>query len=253
MKKVSWKFNDSIESLLANNNELNINLSLESRDKIFDSSISFFSSDISNIDSLKLLRFLSIDEINHYNSIESDGQKRKFLDSNICSKYSIANLSKYQNLEDIEIYRGIFGQPYVIFQQYPKFDISIANKIIDSKNIACAIAFDKKFPMAIDLENLDNKNAKEIKTQLTNFEIDNFIKSDQDLILLWSVKEAISKITMSGLYADFKIYEISEMIKKDDHIECYFKYFSQYKTHYKIIDKMLLTIIYHKDYSILHI
>ena len=130
MKKVSWKFNDSIESLLANNNELNINLSLESRDKIFDSSISFFSSDISNIDSLKLLRFLSIDEINHYNSIESDGQKRKFLDSNICSKYSIANLSKYQNLEDIEIYRGIFGQPYVIFQQYPKFDISIANKII---------------------------------------------------------------------------------------------------------------------------
>jgi hypothetical protein len=90
LKKVSWKFNDSIESLLANNNELNINLSLESRDKIFDSSISFFSSDISNIDSLKLLRFLSIDEINHYNSIESDGQKRKFLDSNICSKYSIA-------------------------------------------------------------------------------------------------------------------------------------------------------------------
>lgn len=247
-----WNFNESLEKLLINNDFVNLDLILNNKNNNFSANIGFFSSDLSNLPDNQLLKYLSKDEFEDYKNLKNDFLRKKFLNSNICAKYAISQIIKIDNLSQITIKRGIFGQPYIICNNLQNFDISIANKIINNKNISCAIIFKKKFPMAIDLENINNSNLQQITSQMTMFEIINFAKNDQNLIYLWSAKEAISKVTLCGLYADFKIFEISKMIKNDYYIECYFKNFSQYKSYSKIINNILITIICHKDYNILN-
>lgn len=252
MQKISWNFNQSLEKLLTNNNFVNLDFFLKNNKNHFPANVIFFSSDLFGLTYSKLLKDLSKDEIKDYNNLESDFFKKKYLDSNISAKYAISQIAKITDLSKIVIKRGIFGQPYIIYHNRLHFAISMANKIINGNNISCAIAFEKQFPMAIDLEDLNNKNSNHITSQMTNFEIENFGTSNQDLIRMWSAKEAISKITLCGLNANFKIFEISQLIQYKNYIEYYFKNFSQYKAHSKIMDNILITVIYHKDYNILN-
>tara|TARA_Y100000389_G_scaffold38141_1_gene32460 strand:- start:28742 stop:29503 length:762 start_codon:yes stop_codon:yes gene_type:complete len=250
LQRISWGFNQSLTKLLINNKFVNLDLILNNKNNNFAANIAFCSSDLFGVTKSQLLKYLSKDEIKDYNNLENDFLKKKYLDSNVCAKYAISQIAKIDDLSKIKIHRGIFGQPYIIAAKTQKFVISIANKVINGNNITCAIAFEQQFPMAIDLENMDNKNSSHIVSQMTNFEIENFGVSHQDLIRIWSAKEALSKVTLCGLNANFKIFEISQIIQCNNYIEYYFKNFSQYKAHSKVIDSILITIIYHKNYNI---
>lgn len=238
---------DSLKSSLSKNKIVRLNLDLQYKDQIFPNIVTFFNSKIANFNERDLLNYLSFQELQYCNKLESDFRKNDYIQNNICSKYAISYLSDHTNLKEIEIFRNISGKPYIIAPRAPNLDITIASKKLDNYNISSAIAFDKKFPLAIDLEYLKNDDIDHILSQLSDFEIRNFVNQEINLILLWSAKEALSKIIGSGFYADLKIFEILNIIKKDDQIICYFKYFSQYQSISYIVDDFLITILCFKD------
>lgn len=234
---------NSIIQLIEQKKIINIDLTFDYENVNYYNCLCFFNSNIANFGQKELLKFFTQDELQYYNKNNLNNS----LDNKICAKYAIGNLSNESNddnnLNKINIIKGIFGQPIAIYKKYPQFDISISDKIIDFNNISCAIAFDKKFPLSIDLESLDNNNANQIASQLTNSEINQFVNCKADLISLWSAKEAASKMTQSGFYSDFKIYEICNMVKEQNYIIYYFKYFSHYKAICYLFKDFLFTII----------
>jgi phosphopantetheinyl transferase len=87
--------------------------------------------------------------------------------------------------------------------------------------------------MGIDIEKVQVDKCRVMECQMTLRE-KNMIKEvsfsyDRLLTLLWTVKEALSKILRTGLTTPFHIFEINRIESKSDHSICFFENFGQYK------------------------
>ena len=185
-------------------------------------------------------KFLSQAEKQEFNSLANiENRKRSFLLGRLAAKKSIMALTKIKNIKEIQISWGVNNQPIVTCQNYPNLQISISH----SQNITMAIAFDKNYPMAIDIEKFTSAKNHSVKSQLTRYELSNFDKYPNSALILWTMKEAISKLLKTRLGADFRFYEISQIIKKSDHIEGYFKAFPQYKVFSYVIGDLIYSLI----------
>ncbi|MDA9817658.1 4'-phosphopantetheinyl transferase superfamily protein [Flavobacteriaceae bacterium] len=190
---------------------------------------------IKNID-----KFLAQAEKNDFANLPNiESRKRSFLLGRLSAKKAIMALTKIENIQNIQISWGTKRQPIVTCQNYPNVEISISH----SQDITMAIAFDKNCPMSIDIEKFTSAKNQSVKSQLTKHELCNFDKSTIDSLLLWTMKEALSKLLKTGLGVDFRFYEISQIFKKSNHIEGYFSNFPQYKVLSYVIGDLIYSLI----------
>lgn len=141
-------------------------------------------------------------------------------------------LTKYFNEPDprrIFIKPGIFQQPII---EYPSFNLPQVS-IAHTDCLAACLVFPLEHPMAIDIELISASAKEHIASQLTASEIKLFATAREDessfYTRLWTIKEALSKVTKTGLMTPLAIYEIDYIDYFNNYTVSFFKNFSQYK------------------------
>jgi len=177
-----------------------------------------------------------------HNAYISIANKNLFVQPAHIVKYCACKLSNQINPSEIVLEKGIFNQPLINCNK-PLVQISISHFDI----IYGCLAFFEHFPMAIDIEGIDNVKAQSVKSQLTEFEIKNFELNSINLTALWTAKEAVSKVCRSGLFSDFKIFGVSKMARENNIIYCNFENFSHLQSVSYVLEHLVVTIVFAKD------
>ncbi len=179
-------------------------------------------------------------DILHKNEIEQledmsyRRRRHSFLLGRYAAKLALAKYFGESDLSSIEVKRGVFSQPIVCHFKGPA-QIGISH----ADDHGAAVAFPEDHPMGIDIETIDLDRIGAINEWLSDTEQES-IQCNETLkelgaFMLWSSKEAISKVLKTGLTTPFSVYEISKIdLESHSHEEqfrfvSHFKNFAQYK------------------------
>ncbi len=192
----------------------------------------------------EIVGFLHPQERKYYETLKFEKKIKSYLIGRFTAKKAIALLVNNNNLNEILIQSGIFTQPVIAYRSYPNIQVSIGH----SDDFGAAIAFPERHPMGIDIERIHFEQNEAIERNTTESEIQLIKRQpypyDTMLTLLWTVKEAISKVLKTGLMTPFKIYEIEKIELYPDYILCFYKNFAQYKTISFFIGNYICSIVY---------
>lgn len=175
-------------------------------------------------------QYLSEYEIEIYNSIKYKKRKKDYLAGRYIAKKVLSRYLQEQDLTKITIKWGVFNQPLLVYPEKnpPKFSLS------HTCTHSVCLVFPQEHPMGIDIEPNTYSNYQSIETLLTEKEklLIRGIPEDIGVFytLLWTIKEALSKVLQTGLTVPVEIYEIAEIQKIGRYYVSTFKNFMQYKT-----------------------
>ena len=173
--------------------------------------------------------FLHAREEAYFKTLVAERRQISYLLGRYVAKKAVGKCFHEQNLSKIEISSGIFQQPIVCYTSQENIQVSIAH----SQQWGAALAFPEAHPMAIDLETVDPQTDAHLWPQITSQEkrlVENLeLTQSKSLILLWTIKEALSKVLKTGLMTDFHVYELSTIRANGGCFESIFKHFTQYR------------------------
>jgi 4'-phosphopantetheinyl transferase len=147
------------------------------------------------------------------------------------AKNALASLVGEEDYRSISIERGIFGQPIVRHQPSIGYDISISH----NHRQAVAIAFDAGHPMGIDIEEFEpalyETLLKAVPDEETRFWDRRSENPNPELLLvLWTVKEALSKALRCGMMTPASVLAIESLDRSGScRYQSVFRNFGQYK------------------------
>jgi 4'-phosphopantetheinyl transferase len=147
------------------------------------------------------------------------------------AKNALASLVGEEDYRSISIERGIFGQPIVRHQPSIGYDISISH----NRRQAVAIAFDAGHPMGIDIEEFEpalyETLLKAVPGEETRFWDRRSENPNPELLLvLWTVKEALSKALRCGMMTPTSVLAIESLDRSGScRYQSVFRNFGQYK------------------------
>jgi len=195
------------------------------------------------------LEYLHPKEYKYYSTLQHDKRRHSYLLGRYCSKHALGKLIGLQQSNEIFIDSGVFNQPIVTSMLPNNIQVSISH----CDNAGVAIAFHESHPMAIDIErtDIDRSMAFNIDQLMTYNElklISSFINDENlRMVILWSIKEALSKVIKCGLTIPLELLEINHCRKESTDLIVEFKNFLQYKCIIKMIDKYVCTIVLPKN------
>lgn len=188
-------------------------------------------------------RILHPNELAQYERFPVLRRKTSFLLGRYVAKQALAVLLRECVSANIEIAPGVFTQPIVKFPTPEPVGVSITH----AGELACALAFPQMHPMAIDVEQLDPNSLEAMKSQILAEELrPEALPQLSELLrctLIWTAKEALSKVLKCGMMCPFSIFETVELRQ---HASCYvgyFRNFGQYKFHTWVLKDHVLTIV----------
>jgi len=175
-----------------------------------------------------VIQHLHIQESDYYHTLKFEKRIRSYLLGRFVAKQAVSVLTGEERLTNFYIQSGIFTQPIVVSDQK-----NIQVSITHCDDFGAAIAFPEAHPMGIDIEMVNPSKTDVLTSQMTGAE-EKIIRSSTlpyeiGCTLLWTAKEALSKIFKTGLTTPFELFEISKMEIYDKYITCYYKNFAQYK------------------------
>ena len=193
--------------------------------------------DLNNINT-----YLHKEEIEKYLSLKVDAVKQRFCLGRYCGKRAIALINKTFKPNEILITNGLFGEPVV--KNLPGIQCSITHR----HTSGAALSFSNELMMGIDLENIDDEQVQNIRTQLTEKELELKKKSDLNekafCFLLWTSKESLAKTIRTGFTVPMELFEIENLIKTGKEMNIVYKYFKQFTTKCFITDTLSISITY---------
>lgn len=164
----------------------------------------------------------SVEEICHCRTMTVEKQA-SFINGRYVAKHCLQHIFPTQNLPDILIDNGIFGQPMIVN------DAELNLSISHTGESSCCIIFPRAHPMGIDIQQINEENNQAIQSQLTPTE-SSLLQVENLNSHLWSGKEALSKILQTGLMVPLSILEVDKIISCENYFISYFKNFPQYKS-----------------------
>jgi 4'-phosphopantetheinyl transferase EntD len=239
ISRIDW---NKGEAKIRNSNIYIDELNLVRSESSFKASVCFcyFSGETDYED---VIPYLHTHERNHLSTLKFQKRARNYLIGRFAAKQAIALLSDEENLANILIQSGIFTQP-IITSNRENTQVSITH----CAEFGAAIAFPEAHPMGIDLEIIDSKQRVALEGQVTKWEKQQIVSLpilyDVGLTLLWTAKEALSKVLKTGLMTPFDVFQISKIEIYDHYIMCYYKNFSQYKVICFTISNYMCSIVY---------
>jgi phosphopantetheinyl transferase len=110
-----------------------------------------------------------------------------------------------------------------------------------------ALAFPERHPLAIDIEEVNPDRAEAIRSQLTAAEC-RLLKMDApDLIVAWTIKEALAKVIRCGMMTPFSVFEIATIQHEENRMVATFTNFAQYKANSFFCSGMAITLVTPKN------
>lgn len=178
---------------------------------------------------LDVSQVLHPEEMEYFSKLKFEKRRKSFLLGRFCAKKAFSSMVSGVRPRDIRIDKGIFDQPLLRHPLARNMQVSISH----CDDIGAALVFPESHPMGIDVERIDPGRGDVIEGQLVDSEME-ILKSaprskDAMLALMWTVKEALSKVMKTGLTAPLSIYEISAIESKNTCVVSSFKNFGQYK------------------------
>lgn len=189
-------------------------------------------------------------EAAYYSTLKFETRQRSYLIGRYAAKQAVASLVQEKDLRKILIEQGIFSQPVVRCGDERNIQVSITH----CEELGAAVAFPEAHPMGIDLQEIDAKRREVIESQATAAEkkIVSSLSCPYDtlLTLLWTAKEALSKVIKTGLTSPFTIFEMRTIEIQEDFFVGYFRNFAQYKTLSFEIDHHVCSLVFPKKTQI---
>lgn len=191
-----------------------------------------------------VVAFLHPQERKYYEKLKFEKRIKSYLIGRLTAKKAIAAYIGEKDLTKILIQPGIFTQPIVTYNEQQNIQVSISH----SDDFGAAVAFPEAHPMGIDIEKIHREQNEAIEREVTESEI-KLIKGlpfsyETMLTLLWTAKEALSKVLKTGLMTPFKIYEVEKIENHQDYLLSFYKNFAQYKTVSFLIGNHVCSIVY---------
>lgn len=188
-------------------------------------------------------RILHPNELAQYERLTVPRRKTSFLLGRYVAKQSLAVLLCESVYTNIEIASGVFTQPIVKFPTREPVDVSITH----AGELACALAFPQLHPMGIDVERLDPQSLEAMKSQMLAAELSpEVLPQVSELVrctVIWTAKEALSKVLKCGMMCPFSILETVELRQDTSCYVGYFRNFGQYKFHTWVLKDHVITIV----------
>lgn len=191
--------------------------------------------------------FLHPKERAYFETLKFERRQLSYLLGTLAAKLVIHHFEINAAFTDIFIETGVFGFPVVNYPDYKKVQISISH----SGQACIALAFPEAFPMSIDLETIDAEKNSVIETQITEDEkqlINSLqpVSQAQLYAIIWTIKEALSKVLRTGLTTPFEIYAIKQINLQGKYWIAEFKNFSQYQVLSFQLENFMCSIVYPK-------
>lgn len=180
--------------------------------------------------------FLHEKEKQHLKGLTYERRIKSYLLGRYAAKQAVSQFVGVDDLTQIHIENGIFNQPIV-----SGYDIQIS--LAHSDNLAVAIAFDPRVLIGIDVE----KRNRIVEFELTEDEQ----ALGRDPLLLWTMKESLSKVLKTGLTVPLEILEVKEINEKQGMFSSTFTHFFQYQTLSWLWPDYAFSITYPKNTQIM--
>jgi len=188
-------------------------------------------------------RILHPHELARYDAFTAPRRKSSFLLGRYVAKQALAVLLREPQYANIEIASGVFTQPIVKFPTAEPVEVSITH----AGELACALAFPQMHPMATDAERLDTDNLEAMKSQILPGELDPqrlpLLSESVRCTIIWTAKEALSKVLKCGMMCPFSILETIELRQEGPCYVGYFRNFGQYKFHAWVVKDHVIAIV----------
>ncbi|OKP96666.1 4'-phosphopantetheinyl transferase superfamily protein [Paenibacillus sp. P46E] len=184
------------------------------------------------------LDYLSNAEKDQYNSFQYQRRRNSYLLSKLACKMAVARAE--DDLTDIVIDHGVMGQPFIRGS-----DRKIT--ITHCDTMGSAIDYDPRLLLGVDMELIDEK-AMDAIARITSKE-EQFLQHELGiqapafLTVLWTVKEAMSKVIQTGFTVPTELFEVKGCVWKEQNIITHFKNFTSYKAITVLRSTYVFTIV----------
>lgn len=157
-------------------------------------------------------------------------RRQSLLAGRRAAKDALGLLAPELDPRDIRILPGLFGQPVVAMPGRANVQVSLAH----ADRAAFAIAHPEACPMGVDLERFVPAHLGALREQTTAREREAMRaaapgEEGQQLLLLWSLKEALSKALRTGLTVPFPLFEVTHLSPVPGGVTAQFANFAQYE------------------------
>lgn len=190
---------------------------------------------------LEYLNLLHPKEREYLNSLKYSKRKYSYLQGRIASKIALKATDENLDVSTIEISRSVFNNPLI---QYSNNNLQVS--ISHSSSVGYSMIFPEEHPLAIDIEAINESRLSSMEGINCKTEKQLFHNTGANIVelntILWSAKEALSKILKTGLMVNLDIYEVSKIIDHKTYFESNFKNFFQYKVLSKVTHDMIISI-----------
>ncbi len=230
------------------NNQLSVPLLFKRKDRSFETFLCLANPTLSNLMMVKDT-FLNQTEQHYLNTLSYPRRQKSYLLGRFTAKQAVAALTKESDLRQIGIQWGVFKQPLVEYK-VGNIQVSIAH----TEEWGIALAFPEAHPLGIDLEKTTVSRAEAIKNYLSTTERHESQKLNFSpkisWMMLWTIKEALSKVLKTGLMTDFLLYEVSHIQAQQQWVESEFKNFAQYRAISWFFQDMVCSLVLPKKTEI---
>lgn len=175
------------------------------------------------------LAILKPAENEYYQQLRVENRKASYLSGRLSGRIAASILLEPQAMRSLYIDTGVFHYPVLKTTSSHNVQLSISH----TDSISVALAFPEEHPMGIDIEKKDNGKMAGVRLCLTEKEQSFANESGWDEVttafVIWTAKEALSKVIKTGLTLDFRLLEIKSLELNDQSCTCNFVHFIQYK------------------------
>ena len=192
---------------------------------------------------MKCEKILHPNELSHFRSLKFDKRRRTYLLGRYAGKKALSKQLNESDLTEIEIGTGVFTQPVVRYLSRDHAGVSISH----TDSYACAVSYPEDHPMGIDLEIALKSKVNVMKSQILDEELQLTAKwklnQTYSSTVIWTAKEALSKVVRCGMMNPFEGYAICELEQTESSFLGKFRNFGQYRFQSWILDSFVLTIV----------
>ena len=191
--------------------------------------------------------FLHPDERLFFESLKYKRRQSSYLMGRYAAKMALSCYLQERDMTAIAVVPGVFTQPVVRCGSFRRPAVTISH----IKKVACAIVFPDECPLGMDVEAIKASNATVMQSQMTSKEIMDFAEKEEDeicsLTVLWTAKEALSKVLKCGLTCPFEVMAVDRLEKHGQLYEGGYSNFQQYGFQSWLTPKAVITIALPKE------
>lgn len=191
--------------------------------------------------------FLSEYELEYFKFLIYERRIYSFLSGRFSAKKAVSALSGEWDLKKIVIKNGVFSQPVVVGEACSNIGVSLTH----CDDLAAALAFSDILVLGIDIERVSRNISRGIEAELTMYEKELACKAlcsyDVFLLMLWTMKESLSKCLKTGLTIPMNIFEVRASDYDKGYYLSTYTNFPQYNTATFFLDDYVCSVTYPRN------